>query len=83
METKKESALTIDEKHDMVTKLLTAFATVNILSMDMGLPYSERQKNILKNKLIVLIIVYASAFQLLKNKKLAVALAGLYFFISY
>ena len=68
---------------DRVTKLVSGLATVAIVSMDLSVPYNNRELNIYTNILFQLLAVFSVAYQSVEDLRAALIVTVLWCVIKY
>jgi hypothetical protein len=66
-----------------VSDAVTALATVAIISMDLGLPYSESEASFYTHPLIQVIAVFCVGYQMLENISLSGIILVVWLVIKY
>lgn len=66
-----------------IAAAVTALATVAILSMDLGVPYSKSEEKIYTNPLIQAIAVFCVAYEMLQDLSITGVIVGVWLLIKY
>ena len=66
-----------------IADAVTAIATVAIVSMDLGLPYSKSEITFYTNPIVQSIVVFCVAYEMLENLSLSAVLLGVWLLIKY